>query len=107
VAPTAAFAADAPAFAGTGARPAAFKLGKEYEVTAWGRPTALVLAHQGTREALALGLPETRTAIAASVGLNHRIALSLEWARSSDYGVDEGGTGGVADEVTFQLAAEF
>lgn len=107
VAATDAFAAGELAFNGAGAEPSAFNLEAGYEVTVAGRAAELAVAYQGTEEALGLGLPESRILAGVSVGLNHRAALSFEWAHDEDYGTGDGGTGEAADTFTVQLAAEF
>ena len=104
---TEAFAPDELAFGGSGAEPSAYNLEAGYKVTAFGRPAEVAVAYQGTDEALALGLPETRILAGVSVGLNHRAALSFEWARDEDYAPGDGGTGEAADTLTAQLAVEF
>ena len=107
VAATEAFDAGELAFNGQGAEPTAFNLEAGYQVTVFGQPAEVAVAYQGTEEALALGLPDTRILAGVSVGLNHRAALSFEWAHDEDYDTDDGGTGEEADTFTAQLAVEF
>ena len=101
------FQASELAFDGAGAEPSAYNLELGYGIDVVGRPSELTVAYQGTEEALALGLPETRLMAGLSVSLNHAAALSFEYARDDDYAVNEGGTGETADMVTVQLAAGF
>lgn len=95
------------AFNGQGAEPAAFNLEAGYGITAFAMPAEVAVAYQGTDEALDLGLPEKRLLAGLSVSLNHRAALSFEWAHDEDYAADDGGTGEEADTFTAQLAVEF
>lgn len=65
------------------------------------------VAWQGTKEALALELPETRVLAAISVEIFENTALSLEYAHDEDYSTSEGGSGDDADTFTLQLATSF
>ena len=107
VSATGAFETNELAFGGRGAEPSAYNLEAGYEVAVLGRPAEVAVAYQGSGEALALGLPETRYLAGVSVSLNHRAALSFEWAHDEDYPIGEGGTGEEADTFTVQLAVEF
>ena len=64
-------------------------------------------SYQRSDEAIALGLPETRTLGGISVGVVDNVGLGVEWARDDDYSMEDGGTGKSADTVTVQLGAEF
>jgi hypothetical protein len=70
-------------------------------------PASFAIGYQGTDEALALELPETRVAAALSVEIYDATALSFEWAHDEDYDESDGGTGNSADTATLQLAVEF
>ena len=94
-------------FDGSGAEPKAWTLEAAYAFDLAARPAAIALGYQGTEEALALELPETRLAIALSVEVMRNTTLSFEWARDDDYGTSDGGTGRSADTATAQIAVEF
>ncbi|PCJ47760.1 MAG: hypothetical protein COA99_00370 [Moraxellaceae bacterium] len=95
------------AFEGEGAKPAAFNIEAGYLLSLGKCETQFAIAYQGTKEALALGLPEKRIAIAASTLIADNTSLSLEYARNTDYDETEGGTGDDATAITLQLAVEF
>ncbi len=103
------------AFDGKGAKPAAFNIEVGYLVNIAGFETQLAASYQGTKEALALGLPEKRLAVAASTLIAQNTSLSLELARDYDYGrSDMGtgeesvtGTGETSNMATVQLAVVF
>ncbi len=95
------------AFDGAGAEPRAWNLEAAYGFALAGRDATFAIAWQGTEEALALELPETRLAAALSVAVMDGTTVSLEWAHDDDYAVADGGTGEEADTLTAQLAVEF
>ncbi len=90
-----------------GARPRAWNAELGYTLDVNGKEVIFSTAWQGTREALALGLPESRFLVGASVGILENTGLALEWMQSDDYEVAEGGTGRDVDATTLQLAVEF
>ncbi|SDY13469.1 hypothetical protein SAMN05421644_13225 [Allochromatium warmingii] len=95
------------AFGTQGARPAAWNLEAGYRFSLFGRESGIAVAYQGTREALALELPEERWALGWSITLFEGTALGLEWAHDRDYATRDGGSGQSANTVTAQLAVEF
>jgi len=95
------------AFNGTGAQPSAWNLELDYAFALAGREAGVAVAWQGTAEALALELPETRWLAALSVGIYDQTTLALEYAHDQDYSVGDGGSGEDTDTVTLQLAVEF
>ncbi len=101
------------AFNGDGAKPSAWNVELDYETTVFGMPTSFAAAVQGTNQALALELPETRYILAASTEIQENTTLSLELAHDEDYDSDDTASGGVtgtgksADTLTLQLAVEF
>lgn len=110
------------AFKGDGAKPEAWNVEIGYGTELFNRETTFAIAYQGTDEALALGLPEERYLVAASLGLFDNTTLSLEWAHDEDYDAGDysatcfDNTGAVincngsdndADTITLQLAVEF
>lgn len=90
-----------------GAEPEAWGLEAAYHFSLAGRDATFAVGYQGTDEALALELPETRIAAALSIEIMEATSLSFEWAHDKDYGSSDGGTGDTADTVTGQLAVEF
>jgi hypothetical protein len=95
------------AFNGQGAEPKAWNLELSYTVPIAGKDVTFAAGVEGTDEALALSLPETRVGGAISVGVMDNVALTAEYLRDEDYGTGEGGTGRNGHTVTVQLAAGF
>ncbi|MFC1749492.1 LbtU family siderophore porin [Pseudomonadota bacterium] len=91
------------AFKGLGAQPSALNVEFAYGFD-WG--TAAV-ALQSTDEALALGLPETRAIIGASIDIDEQTTLGVEYLSDEDYSTADGGTGKDASTITVQLAVAF
>lgn len=94
-------------FDGKGAKPAAFNVEVGYVVNVAGFEAQFAASYQGTKEALAIGLPEKRLAVAASTLIADNTNLSLELARDTDYGQSDAGTGETSNRATVQLAVEF
>jgi hypothetical protein len=101
------FAADSLSFKDQGAQPAAWTLEAGLSFAVLGKKSAASIGYQGTREALALELPEQRWLLGWSVEVFEHTALKLEWARSTEYGRADGGTGDTDDSVSAQVAVEF
>ena len=94
-------------FKGQGAEPKAWNVELAYGFELGGKGATFAVAYQGTEEALALELPETRTLATLSVDLLENTSLAFEIAKDEDYSVADGGTGKSANTVTAQLAVEF
>ncbi len=94
-------------FGDGGAEPSAWNVEAGYGFSLGGRDATFALAAQGTDQALALELPESRYLASLSVDLADRVSGTLEWARDEDYDASAGGTGNEADAVTAQVAVEF
>ncbi|MFP4244152.1 MAG: LbtU family siderophore porin [Ectothiorhodospira sp.] len=94
-------------FDGRGAEPAAWGLEAGYTLEDLARPVTLSAAVQGSDEARALDLPETRYLAGVSVELMDRLGLAFEYAHDEDYGRADGGSGDSGDSAVVQLAAEF
>lgn len=94
-------------FGAEGARPAGWNAEAAYTAKIMNRDVTAAVAYQGTRQALALGLPEHRFLVGVSVGVVDHVSFALEWAHDENYGTGDGGTGKQADTVTTQLAVEF
>ena len=101
------FQADEMEFDGGGAQPSSWMVEAAYSFDLAGREATVAVSYQGTEEALALELPETRALAALSVPVVDGVALAVEWANDSHYGTGVGGSGGNDNNVTVQLAAEF
>lgn len=83
-----------------------------YSLNMLGKKASLALGYQGTKEALALGLPKNRYLVGLSMGIYDNTTLSFEYAHEQDYNLGETGntitgTGNEQDRVTLQLALEF
>lgn len=90
-----------------GAEPSAYNLELGYGFDMNGVESTAALAYQGTAEALALALPESRLLLGLSMKIYENTALSFEYARDTDYEMDVGGTGENGSNFTAQLAASF
>jgi len=101
------FKMDHLAFNGNGAEPKAWNVELGYTFKLANKEMTFALGYQGTEEALALGLPETRYLGGLSMGIFQNTTLSLEYAFDEDYAQSEGGTGEDATQVILQLAVEF
>jgi len=94
------------AFGADGAKPQAWQTELAYTMEIMERETIFALGYQGTSEALALGLPETRLLAAASMEIAPHVNLAFEFAHDKDYGIEDGGTDEDADIFTLKLAFE-
>lgn len=101
------FAAGDLAFNGNKAEPSAYNIEAGYQVMSFGKEAIVALAAQGSSEAQALELPESRILGSISVAIREQTTLSFEWAKSDDYATIEGGSGLVTNMYTVQLAVEF
>jgi hypothetical protein len=101
------FAAADLGFTGTGAAPSAYHVELGWKTRAVSLPVNVSLGYQGSAEALALGLPQTRVLVGASTDVNKNTSLALEWAKDRDYATSVGGTGLSSNTYTMQLAIEF
>ena len=101
------FAAADLGFAGTGAAPSAYHVELGWKTRAVNFPVNVSLGYQGSAEALALGLPQTRLLAGVSTNVNKNTALALEWANDRDYAASVGGAGLSSNTYTMQLAIEF
>jgi len=96
------------AFKQSGAEPEAWNLELGYKFDVAGHDTTLAVPCQGTAEALAMELPETRYMAAAGMGFfDNLILVSLEYAYDEDYDESDGGSGEEAHTLTTQIAMEF
>ena len=95
------------AFRSSGAKPSAWSV--EAAVTFEMMKAEIVAAasYQQTKQAVNLGLPESRYLIGASVGIVEGVSVGAEMAFDSDYSEADGGTGENATAFTVLLAAEF
>ncbi|MBL3590972.1 MAG: LbtU family siderophore porin [gamma proteobacterium endosymbiont of Lamellibrachia anaximandri] len=95
------------AFNGAGAKPVAFNVEANYIFSLADKEAIIAIAWQGTQEALALALPESRYLATLSVGIGENTVLSFEYAHDEDYAASEGGSGEATDTITAQLAVVF
>ncbi|HIE02099.1 MAG TPA: LbtU family siderophore porin [Thiotrichaceae bacterium] len=101
------FNAEHLAFKGKGAEPKAWNAELGYSFNIVGKETTFALGYQGTDEAVAIELPETRLLAGLSMGIYKNTTFSVEYAHDEDYDVSNGGSGEDAQSVIFQLAVEF
>ena len=86
-----------------------------YNFNMSGKEGSFAVGYQGTREALALGIPRNRYLVGLSMGIYDNTTVSFEYAHEQDYNTDESsnsannlnGTGSEQDRVTLQLGIEF
>ncbi|WNJ99757.1 LbtU family siderophore porin [Thalassospiraceae bacterium LMO-JJ14] len=95
------------AFNGQGAKPVAWNLEAAYTLPVMGKETTFAATAQGTKEALALGLPETRYGAAVTVAIVDHFSITGEYLHDEDYAVSDGGTGNSGHTATLKLAAEY
>ena len=101
------FGADYVAFGDYGAKPSAWMVEAAYGFELAGKEATLAASYQATDEALALELPKKRMLVGLSAEVMDGLSLGVEWARDTDYSIEDGGTGENSDNFTIQLAAEF
>lgn len=95
------------AFNGQGAQPAAWNVEAAYTMPIMNHETTFAGTVQGTKEALALGLPELRYGGAVSVAIVDHFSVTAEYLHDLDYDVAKGGTGDSGHTATLKLAAEY
>ena len=101
------FAATELNFNGRGAKPSAWNLELSTTTNVMERETTFAIGLQGSKEATALGFPETRYLGSVNISLMDYTNLALEYIHDKDYKTNDGGTGDSAQSVTMQLAVEF
>ena len=92
------------AFAGQGAEPAAWHTEVSYTMPIQEKDVTFAVTAQGTKEALALSLPERRYGGTVSVGVLPHTSVALEYLHDQDYSLGDGGTGHTA---TVKLTLEY
>lgn len=102
-----AFAMSELGFANHGAKPKAWNVELGYTFDVSGKEVVVAAAYQGTKEALALELPEKRFLVGVGVGILDNLSLSFEYGKDEDYDTADGGTDNSADFFTAKLAFEF
>ncbi len=94
-------------FGSNGAEPIAWNSELAYTTVLWTKECVFAVGYQGSREALALELPEQRFITAASMAIFSGTTLTLEYYFDEDYAADDGGTGEDGYGFTTRLAYEF
>jgi len=95
-------------FNGAKASPSASNIEIAYITAMGGRDVIIAIAQQSTADVdVAIGLPETRSMLSVSTTVAGDVALAVEFSKSSDYAIADGGTGESGSTVTAQLAVEF
>ena len=94
-------------FKGKAASPSAWMVEAAMDIELGGREATLAVGVQGTGEALASELPETRFLAGLSIALTEQVSLGIEWKRDTDYKAADGGSGESTDALTVLLGAEF
>jgi hypothetical protein len=95
------------AFNGSGASPETWNLEGVYSLPIQGIDTSIAFTVQGSEEALAIALPETRIGGAITVQALENVSLTGEYIHDEDYDVDEGGTGNDKSTFTLKMSTEF
>jgi len=72
-----------------------------------GMEMTVAAGKQTTEEAVALGLPETRSLAAVRIAIYDKTTLAFESMTEDDYSLADGGTGETTKTTTVQLAMEF
>ena len=101
------FASGELAFNSQGAQPAAWNLEAAYVTEIKSKETTFAVTVQGTDEAFALSLPETRYGGAMTVQVLPNYSATLEYLHDEDYSASDGGTGNDGHTLTLKVAAEF
>jgi hypothetical protein len=95
------------AFNSQGAQPEAWNLEVAYVTEVMSRETTFAVTVQGSDEAFALSLPETRYGGSMTVQVFPNYAATLEYLHDEDYSSSDGGTGADGHTITAKLSAEF
>ena len=94
-------------FGGDYGKPSAWMVEVAYGFELGGKEVTLAASYQTTDEALAIELPKKRMLVGLSSEVMDGLSLGFEWARDTDYSVEDGGSGENTDNFTVLLAAEF
>jgi len=87
------------------AEPSATNLEVNLGTSLFGKDATFAVSYQTTDDALILELPETRFLVGLGVDINDHFFVGVEYARDSDYDVNEGGSGEDTDAIVVQFAA--
>ena len=101
------FSAAEIAFNGAGAKPSSWVFETSYTIPIMGKETTFAGTIQGTKETLALGLPENRIGAAVTVGIVDHFSVTGEYLHDTDYDTTDGGTGNNGHTATVKFAADF
>lgn len=95
------------AFAGHGAEPAAWHTEISYTTPIMEKDVTFAATAQGTKDALALSLPERRYGGTVSVGVLPHTSVALEYLHDQDYSIGDGGTGNNGHTASVKLTLEY
>ncbi|MGH1428112.1 MAG: LbtU family siderophore porin [Arenicella sp.] len=87
------------------AEPSATNVEVDFNTAFFGKSAIFAAAYQTTDDALVLELPESRVLVGLGVDINDHFSVGVEYARDSDYDVNDGGTGEDSNAFTVQFAA--
>ncbi len=90
-----------------GAQPKAWNVEIAYNIGLNNRETTFAIGYQESREAVCLGLPESRIIGAVEIGIFKGTSLTLEYFHDNDYDKEYGGTGKSNRTFTTQLIFGF
>ncbi|MBF0134679.1 MAG: LbtU family siderophore porin [Magnetococcus sp. DMHC-1] len=94
-------------FNGRGAKPSAWNTELGYTLNLMNKETTLSAAFQGSRESVALALPERRYLAGVAVGIYDHTNLKLQFYRDKDYGLADGGTDRSVSVGKTELVVDF
>ena len=87
------------------AEPSAANLEANFGASIFGKDATFAVSFQSTDDALILELPETRFLVGLGVDISDHFSVGVEYARDSDYDINEGGSGEDTDALVVQFAA--
>jgi hypothetical protein len=95
------------AYRGSGAKPSAYNIEAGYSFSTLGKDSVIAAGYQGSKESVALELPESRFLVTYAVKVLRNTGVLIEYAYDSDYDVSDGGSGENGSSLTAQLAVVF
>ncbi|MBF0177644.1 MAG: LbtU family siderophore porin [Magnetococcales bacterium] len=95
------------AFKGRGAKPRAWNTELGYTANLFSKETTFSLAYQGTKEALAVALPEDRYLAGITVAILEHTNVKVQYYNEKDYTISDGGTGRSVNVGKAELVVDF